>query len=39
MVLVRRFHSERKIFPVETKSAHDKTAIIRQHYRVRQLSV
>jgi len=39
MELVRCFHSERKIFPVKAKSAHDKTAIIRQHFRFRQLSV
>jgi hypothetical protein len=39
MVLVRRFDTERKIFPFVAKLAYDKTAIIRQHYRFRQLSV
>jgi hypothetical protein len=39
MELVRWFRSERKIFLVKAKSAHEKTAIIRQHFRFRQLSV
>jgi len=37
--LVIWFQTERKVFPVEAKSAHDKTAINRQHFRFRQLSV
>jgi hypothetical protein len=39
MELVRWFQIERKIFPVKAKSAHDKRAIIRQHFRFRKISV
>jgi len=39
MEIVGCFHSERKIFPVKAKSANDKTAMISQHFRFRQLSV
>jgi hypothetical protein len=39
MEIVRWFQIERKGFPVKANSAHNKTAIIRQHFRFRQLSV